>query len=109
MVDKGIAQLVCPPLDISPSEQCKREYSATLEQHSADFSSHYEQKKIEESRKLIDKILAGKRKKIAKSGGNPDDVNEETVLDEIRKRCQFDSGNILVQVPTQEPFITGEE
>lgn len=108
LIDKGIAELFQRNLDIPPSEQSKHDYIAAREQHASDFSSHYSQKKVEASRKLIGEILAGKRKKVLKNGGDPDAVTEESVIDEIRNRCQFDAGNILVQVPTQEPFAVGE-
>lgn len=109
LIDKGIAKLIHRNLDIFPSTQSKQEYNAIRERHLCDFSTHYSQKKVEQSRKLIDKILDGKRKKVAKNGGDPNEVTEDTVIDEIRKGCQFDSGNILVQVPTQEPFAVGEK
>lgn len=109
LIDKGIAKLIHRNLEIVPREQSKLEYNAIRERHLCDFSTHYGQKKVERSRKLIDKILDGKRKKFARNGGDPNEVTEETVIDEIRKGCQFDSGNILVQVPTQEPFAVGEK
>lgn len=108
LIDKGIAVLLRRDLDSSPAAQSIQEYDAIREQHSRDFSSNYSEKKIADSRKLMDKILGGKRKKVAKNGGNPDEVTEDTVIEEIKKRCQFDTFDILVQVPTQEPFAVGE-
>lgn len=72
-----------------------------------EFTNIYCDKKVEESRKLIDTILAGKRKKIEKAGGNPNDVTEQVVFDEIRRKHNFDLNTMLVQVPTQDPFHIG--
>lgn len=109
LIDKGIIKLIQRKFDTLPSEHLKHEYNVASEQHLCDFSSHYSEKKVEDSRKIIDRILDGKRKKAAKSGGNPNEITETIVIDEIRRRCQFDSGNILVQVPTEEPFDVGEK
>lgn len=109
LIDKGIAELVQRALDTPPSEQSQQDYADIRAQHASVFNSHYSEKKVEESRKRMDQILAGKRKKVAKNGGDPDTVTEEKVIEEIRARCQFDAGSILVQVPTQEPFAPGEQ
>lgn len=82
-------------------------YEERCEEQIKVYHEIYMEKRIDEAKKLMDKILAGKRKKVAKSGGNPDEVTVDTVLAEVRKRAIQDTTNIVIQVPTQELFETG--
>lgn len=68
----------------------------------------YMDKRIEEAKSLMPKILAGKRKKVEKSGANPDDVTEETILKDVRQRAAGDATNVYIQVPTEDPFGVGK-
>lgn len=67
----------------------------------------YVEQRLEKSRKMIDKIIVGKRKKLLKSGIpeseikiNPDEILEE----EAKKIRETISGNLLVQIPTEHPL-----
>lgn len=62
---------------------------------------------MDEANKLMSRILDGKRKKVAKGGGDPNLVTEESILDDIRKRAIEDATSIYTQIPTQEPFDIG--
>lgn len=109
LIDKGIAELVQKRLDDAPDEHVQREYNSIRAQHLSEFSSHYRQKRITESAKMIDKILAGKRKKVALNGGDPNDVTEDTVMAELSSRFEIDPDNILIQIPTREPIDAAED
>lgn len=79
-----------------------------------EFKKHNEQeqqnylcaKKVADSRKQIDKIVAGKRKKLLQSGVNGDEIaiDAEQVLKEIGDGCSFNTENTLIQVPTEHPY-----
>lgn len=64
--------------------------------------------KVAESQKVVDKILAGKRKKLAKAGATEAELaalSADQVLQDIYNGCAVISeDNTLVQVPTQHPF-----
>lgn len=70
--------------------------------------------KVAESRKVVDQILAGKRKKLTKAGATAAELaalSADQVLQDIYNGCAVvNEDNTLVQVPTQHPFndIVGE-
>lgn len=66
--------------------------------------------KVNESQKLIGKILLGKEKKLLKAGVKKEDIQlrEEDVLNEINNSYQFSDDNALIQIPTQHPFDIGK-
>lgn len=55
----------------------------------------------------MQQILAGKREKVAKTGGDPDQITEQTILEDVRTRAINDDSNVSIQVPTQDPFEVG--
>lgn len=67
-----------------------------------------QEKRIDDAKKNMDKILAGKRKKAIKSGSDPNEITEDAILEEIKNRTVSDDAGVLVQVPTQEPFEIGK-
>lgn len=71
------------------------------------FQEIYIDKKLDDTKKYMAKILAGKRKKALKSGDDISQITEQTILDEARKRAINDVTNVFIQVPTQEPFEVG--
>lgn len=107
LLDKQIIQLCKKTFSDCPNEIIENVYEERCEEQIKAYHEIYTEKRIDEAKKLMDKILAGKRKKVAKSGGNPDEVTVETILDEVRKRAIQDTTNMIIQVPTQEPFETG--
>lgn len=108
LIGKGIAQLHRKNLSAVSSETNKQQYETIRNERFQAFNDFYCDKKIDDAKRLMDKILSGKRKKLLRTGGNPDDVTEDSVLDEVRQRYKFDKDNILVQIPTQEPFDAGK-
>lgn len=108
LIDKGIIQLCRKNVDAEIDESIRIEYKNLLDENLKSFQDNYCDKKVEEVKKILPKIIAGKRKKCEKSGENPDDITEESVLNEIRKNCIVDSENIFTQIPTQEPFAVGK-
>lgn len=63
---------------------------------------------MQECHKIIDKIIAGKRKKCRATGiGDPDQITEESVLNEVRQGIKFNPENAPNVIPTKEPFDTG--
>lgn len=108
LVEKGFVQLKRQNFDLAPDEQTKRDYNSVREENFQKFTDIYCDKKIEESKNIINTIIAGKRKKIEKNGGNPDEVTVESILNDIRNKFVFNLDNILIQVPTEEPFNVGK-
>lgn len=107
LLEKGIIELIEKTgLSIAPSDAHVEQYQAFREQCIADQKEHLRQTKVEESRKVIDKIIIGKRKKLLKSGVKEEDINLEpnTILQKIYESCTFEEDNALLQIPTQHPF-----
>lgn len=107
MIDKGVVQLCRKDYSNTPTDHDKQQYANLLEEHAKTYNDFYCESKLNRSKQMIDKILDGKRKKVAKTGGNPDEVTEEAVLDDIKKNCIANLDNIYVQIPTQDPFDVG--
>lgn len=107
LINKGIVQLCKKDLHGPPSDQIKQQYSDFLKGQAETFNDIYREKRVEETKKIMPKILEGKRKKVLQTGGNPDDVKEEDILNDVRKRCKFDEKTMFVQLPMQEPFPAG--
>lgn len=66
---------------------------------------------MEESRKVLPRILEGKRKKLLRSGVPDGDIHldGEQVLAEIRESCVFNADNALVQVPTERVRFSSKD
>lgn len=95
--------------DADITESMKTNYKNHIDENLKTINAIYCDKKIEDIKKMLPKIIAGKRKKAEKIGVNPDDITEESVLEEIRaKNSDTGPDNIFTQVPTQEPFDVGE-
>lgn len=71
------------------------------------YEGIYRDNKVSRTKQMMGRILDGKRKKVAKSGGDPMQVTEQTILADIEKSCIADLDNIYVQIPTEDPFSTG--
>ena len=92
-----------------PNEQFEKQYEEFGQEILKEGQEAYLAKRIEDATAKMDQILAGKRKKVAKSGGDPNEVTEETILEDVRTRAINEVPNIVhVQVPTQEPFDVGK-
>lgn len=109
LIDEGIIQLCRKDFDADITETMKTDYKNHIDENLKTINDIYCDKKIEDIKKILPKIIAGKRKKAEKTGANPDDITEESVLEEIRaKNSDTGPDNIFTQVPTQEPFDVGE-
>lgn len=108
LIDKGIVQLCKKTFSNVPNETFEKQYEEACENNVKSYKEVYMEKRIEEAKNLMPKILAGKRKKVQKTGGNPDDVTEESILNDVRKRAVDDAVNVYIQVPTEDPFDVGK-
>lgn len=107
LVTKGYAILVRKDFSKPPSEAVQQQYKNLLETNQEFLIDFCRENKVGESKKIIQKIVEGKRKKCKAKGLNPDDITEESVLNEIRENFQFNPQNNLIQIPTKEPFDAG--
>lgn len=66
---------------------------------------------MEESRKVLPRILEGKRKKLLRIGVPAEEIHldADQVLEEIRKSCVFNADNALVQIPTEHVRFSKDE
>lgn len=95
--------------DAEVTDSMKTDFKNHIDENVKTFNATYGEKKIQDVKKLLPNIIAGKRKKAEKTGLNPDDITEESVLKEIRsKYSNTGPDNIFTQIPTQEPFDVGE-
>lgn len=102
-------QLCQKDFDADITQNMKTDYKNHIDENLNTINDIYCNKKIEDIKKILPKIIAGKRKKAEKTGANPDDITEQSVLEEIRaKNSDTGPDNIFTQVPTQEPFNVGE-
>lgn len=109
LIDKGIAKVVKKQFHKSMPLDTVKMYQDIRDYHLQELTQIYCEKKIAESQKIIDRILAGKRKKVQETGGDVNEVTEESVIADIRKRYKFNEDNILVQIPTEEVFENGRQ
>lgn len=110
-MEKDIIELINKTgLYITPTDEQVKQYQSFREQSVIDQEELQRQTKVEESRKVLDKILAGKRKKLLKSGIKEDDIklNPDAILQEIHDSCTFSEDNTLIQVPTEHPINVGK-
>lgn len=98
-------------LSVPPTESQTKEYHEFRERCVNDQKELLRQNKVDESRKVVDKIIAGKLKKLAKSSNqtpSPDTFEPEAVLQEIYDSYSFSMDNALLQVPTKHPIDVGK-
>ncbi|XP_031636414.1 tRNA-splicing endonuclease subunit Sen34 [Contarinia nasturtii] len=105
LIDKGVIQLCKKTFSDVPNEENEAQYVESCEGHLNAYKESYMEKRIGDAKKCMDKILAGKRKKVAKLGGDPNEITEEAILEDVRNRAINDVPKAFVQIPTQEPFI----
>lgn len=107
LIDKGIVQLYEKTFCDVPDETTEKLYEERCNEQVKMCHEIYGEKKVEDARKYMERILSGKRKKAIKTGGDPNEITQEAVLDEARQRAINDVSNVFIQVPTQEPFDVG--
>ncbi|XP_023300532.2 tRNA-splicing endonuclease subunit Sen34 [Lucilia cuprina] len=103
LLEQGIAELV------SKKESLLRQLSnEELLEHAKEFDLRINQQKdtlneekLKESERNMEKIMAGKRKKLLKQGVQEKDIhlNPSEILQEIRAGLKFDSKNALLDIP----------
>lgn len=107
LVDRGYAVLIEKSFNEPPSEDIQRKYKETIDRNESVIADLCREKKVQESAKAIDKIIAGKRKKSKASGLNPDEITLDSVLTEIRDSYKFERDNVLIEIPTMDPYALG--
>jgi tRNA-splicing endonuclease subunit Sen34 len=88
------------------NSQAKQNYEEQKTRQQEPQIEDYVEQRLEKSRKYIDKIIAGKRKKLLKSGVPEEDIRldpNEVLEEEAQKIRETISGNLLVQIPTEHP------
>lgn len=91
-----------------PNENIEQQYEDHCREQLQLTHQIFSEKRIDNAKKNMEKILAGKRKKAIKFGNDPNEITEDAILEEIQNRSHNDSTNVLVQIPTQEPFELGK-
>lgn len=110
LIDKGIVKLCKKKFNDASNVEFEKKYVEFGQEHLKADHEAYLEKRIEEVKKKMDKILAGKRKKVVKSGGDPNEVTEETIIEDVRIRTINEAANeIYIQVPIEEPFEDGKD
>lgn len=107
LIDKGIVQLCKKAFSDTLDENTEQQYVHHCDEQMKVSQEIYLEKRIDDVKKNMVRILEGKRKKVLKSGGDPSEITEDSILDELRKRPVEDTTGIFIQVPTQEPFEIG--
>lgn len=107
LIDKGIIQLCKKTFSDMPDAIAEQLYEERCQEQIKVYHDIYMEKRIENAKRYMDSILAGKRKKAIKSGNDPSEITEEAILEDVRKRAISDVSNVFIQVPTQEPFEVG--
>lgn len=96
-------------LSAPPTESQTKEYLEFRERCVDDQKELLRENTVAESRKVIDKIIAGKLKKLAKSGHQSvQSLEPEAVLQEIHDKYSFNMDNALLQIPTKHPIHVGK-
>lgn len=108
LVDKGYAVLVRKDFTDPPSQETKEEYLRIRQENLREIEEFFREKKVQECHNIIDKIIEGKRKKCRATGvGDPDQITEESILNEVRQGVKFNPENAPNVIPTKEPFNPG--
>lgn len=108
LIDKGVIQLCKKAFSDTLDENLEKQYVEHCQEQMQGLNEIYQEKRIDDAKKNMDKILAGKRKKAIKSGADLNEITEDAILEEIKNRTVSDDAGILVQIPTQDPFDIGE-
>lgn len=108
LIERGYAVLIEKNFNETPSEDIQRKYKATIHKNESVIADFCREKKVQESEKAIDKIIAGKMKKSQARGLNPNEITVENILNEIRDNYIFKPENVLIEIPTTEPYLVGE-
>lgn len=108
LIDKGVVQLCKKAFSDTLDADLEKQYVDHCQEQLQASNEVYLEKRIEDTKRNMDRILAGKRKKALKSGGDPSEITEDAILEEVKNRSLPDTTAVLVQVPTEEPFEIGK-
>lgn len=107
LIDKGVIKLCKKALSDTLDKSLEKQYVDHCQEQVQGLHEIYREKRIDDAKKNMDKILEGKRKKAIKTGGDPNEITEDAILEEIQNRPVSADAGVLVQIPTQEPFEIG--
>ncbi|XP_001653315.2 tRNA-splicing endonuclease subunit Sen34 [Aedes aegypti] len=92
----------------SPSEEAKQQFARLSQQQIHEQKQPVIEKRLKEFEYHLPKILAGKRKKLLKSGVKEEDItiNEEQLIKEEKHKLETMEIDKLVQIPQEYPLKT---
>ncbi|XP_058986354.1 tRNA-splicing endonuclease subunit Sen34-like [Musca domestica] len=107
LVEQGLAVLVSKKTSLlrEENEQERKHYQEQLEQRISQQEEALKDEKLKQSEGNIEKILAGKRKKLLKQGVPEKDIklDPQEILNEIRQSIKFERKNALLDIPCAHP------
>uniref|UniRef100_A0A1I8P9W0 tRNA-splicing endonuclease subunit Sen34 n=2 Tax=Stomoxys calcitrans TaxID=35570 RepID=A0A1I8P9W0_STOCA len=107
LLEKNLAILVSKKDNLlgEENEQELMKRQERFEQRINNQEESLKDEKLKESERNIDKIVAGKRKKLLKQGVKEEDItlDPKEILGEIRKSLKFDRKNALLDIPCAHP------
>lgn len=107
LIDKGIVQLRKKAFFDTLNKSLERQYMEHYDEQLKVAQEVYLEKRIDDVKRNMNRILEGKRKKALKSGSDPNEITEDSILDEVRNRSGDETAGIFIQIPTEEPFKIG--
>ncbi|XP_061398332.1 tRNA-splicing endonuclease subunit Sen34-like [Musca vetustissima] len=109
LVEENLAILVSKKTSLlkEETEEERQKYQEELEQRLSQQEEALKDEKLKQSQGNIDKIMAGKRKKLLKQGVPEKDINldPQEILKEIRQGLKFERKNALLDIPCAHPEI----
>ncbi|XP_005178952.1 tRNA-splicing endonuclease subunit Sen34 [Musca domestica] len=107
LVEQGLAVLVSKKTSLlrEENELERKQYQEQLEQRISQQEEALKEEKLKQSEGNIEKILAGKRKKLMKQGIAEKDIklDPQEILNEIRQSIKFERKNALLDIPCAHP------
>lgn len=108
LLDKNIIILVNKiGLQEEPEESVEQEYKEILEKQKIEQNDYFKEARLEQTKKLMEKIIKGKKNKLRKLGVKEEDINvtAESVLKEEKDKIpDITESNMYYQTPTEHPF-----
>ncbi|XP_073838712.1 tRNA-splicing endonuclease subunit Sen34-like [Musca autumnalis] len=107
LVEKGLAVLVSKRSSLlrTETEEERKQCQEELEKRLSQQEEALKDEKLKQSEGNIDKIIAGKRKKLLKQGVAEEDIklDPQEILAEIRQGLKFERKNALLDIPCSHP------
>lgn len=111
MLDEGWVEIIKKEFNPNTFTDEKRDkYNAKVEQINSEQYKYLRDERIQQIRTNLDKIVAGRKKKLLKSGVPESEINidPEEEVNKILGNFKSDPQKLLKQIPTQEIFDTGK-